>query len=346
MPLLSIALIALSQTPTASASPLTISSKVIQGVRPLAFAASPDGSKMAMTLEDNSVRIMDIGTRTTIRTLVGHPQPAYAVAWSSDGTYIATGDESARIFIWNALTGVKVRTLMGHIRGIQKLSFNNSRSLLMSDGNDDVINVWNVTSGKKVGTILGKGLNEYGATFAPKTDNILVGLLSGTGGARTYRMTPEGPKFINFLTYTNPTSQPHGVFDVCYSPDAKRAVTAGNDGHAIVWDTFSYKKIGILAGHDDFVRRVAYSPNGKVIATSSNDRTVRLWDANSLKQIGEIPDESGVSSPLAFTADGKYLVSVNVEDYLQVNALTPAQGGKMAPAGKVKPVVKKWRRKH
>ncbi len=346
MPLLTLAAMALMQSGAQGSAALnhatvTMTSKVIQGLRPLAFAASPDGSKFAMTMEDDSVRIMDASTHQTIRTLGGLTQPAYAVAWSADGEYLATGDESARIVIWNARNGQRLKTIIGHIRGIQKLSFNSSRSTLMSDGNDDVINMWDVTTGKKTGTILGKGMNVYGAVFSPKSDCLLVGTLAG--GARMYRMTGEGPKLLNFLAYVNPTSQPHGVFDVSYSPDGKRAVTAGNDGQAIIWDTVLYKKIGILKGHDDFVRKAVFSPNGKLIATSSSDRTVRLWDAATLLPVGKLDNECATSSPLAFTADGKYLLSVDVEDFLQVNALAPSQGSTVPTKTPKKPPT--WHRR-
>ncbi|MBC8063530.1 MAG: hypothetical protein H7Y17_01770, partial [Chlorobia bacterium] len=110
----------------------------MQGIRPLAYAPSPSGSHLAVTLEDKSVRIIDAKTFQTIRTFQGHPQTAYAVAWSDDGSFIASGDESARIFIWDARTGKQVKMIYGeHQRGIQKLSFNHPRSLLMSTGKDD-----------------------------------------------------------------------------------------------------------------------------------------------------------------------------------------------------------------
>src|SRR5579862_7707657 len=186
--------------------------KKVEGLHPLAFAPAPSGSKIAVTLENNDVRIIDAATRQTIRTLTGHPQPPYAVAWSKDGTFIATGDESARIIIWNALTGERMKTIIGHIRGIQCLSFNSSRTLLASTGKDDVLNVWNVSTGKKVAEILGKGANLYSGCFDPKLDNLLlVGTLEG--GAKTYRIGPSGAQVMNFLNFTNPSGETHEVLD-------------------------------------------------------------------------------------------------------------------------------------
>ena len=91
-------------------------------------------------------------------------------------------------------------------------------------------------------------------------------------------------------------------------------------------------KLGSLKGHSDWVVHCAFSPNGKYIATSGDDRTVRIWSPYSFKQIGELDDQQAVGSPLCWTADGKYLVTVNFSDFLQINSVTPPQGGAGAPA--------------
>src|SRR5437870_1085139 len=75
---------------------------------PLAMAAASKGDQVAMTLDDNSVRIVDAAYHATLKTFKGHPQQPFAIAWSADGAWIATGDESARIFLWDARTGEKL----------------------------------------------------------------------------------------------------------------------------------------------------------------------------------------------------------------------------------------------
>jgi hypothetical protein len=50
-----------------------------------------------------------------------------------------------------------------------------------------------------------------------------------------------------------------------------------------------------------------------------------------------LENQSAVGSPIAFTNDGKYLLTANIDDFLQINALNPAQP---APAEKVVPAKK------
>lgn len=329
----------------APAKSATISISLVKKValHALAFAPAPSGSKVAVTLENNEVRIIDAATRQTLKTLVGHPQPPYAIAWSKDGTFIATGDESARIFIWNALTGERMRTIIGHIRGIQCLSFNSSRTLLASTGKDDVLNVWNVSTGKKVAQVLGKGANLYSGTFDPKLDNlILVGTLSG--GAKTYRISNDGAHVMNFLNFTNPTGQPHGVLDCGWTEDGARAVTAANDSLAVLWDMKSFKKLGTFRGHGDWVVHASICPNGKLVATSSSDRTIKVWDTKTFEPVVTFENQCAVGSPLCFTSDGKYLLATGVDDNLEFYSVSPSQAAAAVTAPRK--ATKPSRRRH
>lgn len=294
--------------------------KTAIGIRPIALAAAPLGSKFLACLEDGSVRIIDSKTRQTIRTLDKHPGPAYAAAWSADGSFVATGDETARIWIHNALTGKKVREYRTHTKGIQKLSFNLPGTLLISTGKDDQVNVYDLRSDKpkEMRVILGKGVNFYGATFHPKLPwTFAVGMLNG--GVRLYD-APSG-KPLAFLT----DAGGQGVFDFCFNPAGTLGVSAGRDGNAVLWDAKKRSKIGKFKGHDDWVVYAAMSPNGRLVATGSSDRTVRVWDVKTMTAVAELPNEFTVGSPVLFTADGASLITVNDGGDLQFNSLTPAQ---------------------
>jgi WD40 repeat protein len=317
----------------AAAAPAFGPSKPYQGPNVLAMAASPTGHLVAVSFEDNTVRIIDAATRATVRTLTGHPQPVYAVAWSNDGAAIATGDESARIFVWNAKTGKQVKQFRTHTKGIEALSFNNDHSLLLSTGRDDVVKLYSLRVGKEVKSIPSGGLNFYGAHFEPDGKRFSVGML--TKEARCYRV--DGSVFCTFHDFTG-----QGILDLDYSHSSKEVVTGGKDGKAIIWDAVSGKKTGTLQGHEDWVVHAVFSPSDLYVATSGNDRTVRLWNTKTLKEVAKLDNQSSVGAPLAFTADGQYLVSSSVSDELLVTPLNPAIAGVTAS----KPAKQTHRRRH
>jgi WD40 repeat protein len=324
-----------SSQPQTSVITVTLA-KVVEGLRPVAMAPAPTGSRFVAAMEDGSVRIIDATTRQTVRELAKHPQPAYAVAWSPDGAFVATGDESARIFVEDTRNGSKVREYRTHTKGIQKLSFNQSRSFLLSTGKDDEIKVYDLTKDakKEARSILGKGANFYGASFSPKLPMTFATGILGTGGREYNAMSGSVTSFI-----TGHDNQ--GVYDVAFNPAGTRAVTAGRDGTAIIWDTKGYKKLASLKGHGDWVVYAGFSPNGKLVATGSTDRTVKVWNAQNYTKVADLQAQSGVGSPICFTADGKTLVTVNDAGYLAFNNITPAQAPGATPLAPVKKPAKK-----
>ncbi len=333
---MSILAAALALTPTLQPQAIqVVVGRVIPNLRPIAFAPAPSGSKFIACMEDGSVKIMDGKTRETVKDLDKHPQPAYAAAWSSDGNIVATGDETARIWIASSRSGAKLKEYRTHTRGIQKLSFNPAANMLISTGKDDQINVYEINKPgpKEARVILGKGANFYGAAFSPTLPSTFTTGMLGAGG-RVYDANTGSVR--GFITGHNN----QGIFDVDYNLAGTRAVSAGRDGNAIVWDMKKDVALGTLKGHTDWVVDVAYSPNGKLIATSSTDQTVKVWNAATWAKVADIPAQSYVGSPLCFTADGTTLITVNDQGYLQFNSVTPAQPAAAAPPAKKAPAKK------
>jgi eukaryotic-like serine/threonine-protein kinase len=87
------------------------------------------------------------------------------------------------------------------------------------------------------------------------------------------------------------------------SRDGKRAVTASEDGTAIVWNLASGEPVAWLIGHTNWIRNAEFSPNGQWIITASNDRTAALWDARTGEMLHLLAGHEGWIWSAAFSPD-------------------------------------------
>lgn len=289
--------------------------KTVVGVRPLALAAGPYGSRFAASLENSTIRVYEVINMKVVKVLIGHPVPAYALAWHPKGQILASGDESARIFLWDLKKGTKIREMRTHIRGIQNLCFDASGKFLLSTGKDDVVKIYDVATGKEVRTIKGNGANFYGATYTPGGGFSVATLGDGIRG---YAGTKVTKKYV--------AHNDKAIWDFDFNAKTNRLVSAGRDGTAAVFDLKGAKRLQYLRGHEDWVVHVALTPNGRYAFTGSTDRTVRVWDMKTYKQTAILENMTTVGSPLAVTANGQYVAAVTLDDWLQVFEIVPAQG--------------------
>jgi WD40 repeat protein len=58
----------------------------------------PDGTRLASSSRDSTVRLWDAATGAALATLNGHTEAVISGAWSPDGTRLASADETVRIW--------------------------------------------------------------------------------------------------------------------------------------------------------------------------------------------------------------------------------------------------------
>jgi WD40 repeat protein len=99
-----------------------------------------------------------------VRTLTGHTNQVFSVAFSPDGRLLASGScgkvenyscVQGEIKLWEVASGREVRTLRGHTDYVFSVAFSPDGRLLASGSADKTIKLWEVATGREVRTLTG-----------------------------------------------------------------------------------------------------------------------------------------------------------------------------------------------
>jgi Tol biopolymer transport system component len=189
-------------------------------------AVSPDGKRLAVGSDDNSVCALDAPTGRVLMMAQGHRGAVTAVAVSPDGKQLATGSADNSVQVWDMPTGRALMRLQGHNKGVECVAFSPDGKTLASGGQDKVVRLWDVSTGKELRQLEAPDAVR-GAAFSP--DGKLVAVAAGDKSVRLFDAATgkESRQFGGLQGKINA---------LAFSPDGKRVVTAGQDGTAIVWE--------------------------------------------------------------------------------------------------------------
>ena len=227
------------------------------------IAFTPDGRQLVSASEDKTIRVWDLASGKTVRTIRGESAPGdagkvYAMALSPDGKWLAAGG-------WFALAPAR---------------------------NSDAIRLYEFASGKLVALLKGHADVVYGLAFSPDGSRLISGsddntaILWDTGDTRPVARGAE-PKLLHRLE-----GHKDFIYAVGFSPDGSRAVTGSFDHDLRLWRVADGKEIAHMPGHGDKVRSLAVAPDG-TIASGDCSGEIRLWDGRTgafLKMLAQAGD--------------------------------------------------------
>ncbi|MBW4515807.1 MAG: hypothetical protein KME11_11330 [Timaviella obliquedivisa GSE-PSE-MK23-08B] len=214
---------------------------------------SPQGNLLATNSNDNTVKLWDVtslypqplgeklseqrssSSVSRLRTLQGHHQRVYGIAFSPDGQQLITGSEDQTVRLWETSTGECLRVLSGHDRFVltvayltgKKLGKESSQNLIASGSDDQTIRLWNAFTGECLQVLTGH--TGWVQTLAFSPDG--VWLASGS--------TDMTIKLWDLPTGTClQTLQGHGkgVESISFSPDGQTLVSGSADETIKLWD--------------------------------------------------------------------------------------------------------------
>jgi WD40 repeat protein/tetratricopeptide (TPR) repeat protein len=299
---------------------------------------SRDGSRLLVTSDDGSIRLLDAKTLKQTGAYGSHGGGVMSAAFSPDQTRILSvgGEGSARIWsIEQPADGVRTLTadLPEHevkptrfdsgprIRRpgtLLEVAFSPDSKLIAASGTDGSVRVWSTVTGRLFGVLPDNGQNAW-LNFSPDGRRLAV-----SGGERYAKIweVATGREALWLEARSR-------IARLAFRRDGALIAAALDDHSVTVWSASRGARLADFAGHKDGIYSISWSPNGEEILTSSFDGTLRIWNQGGERAV--LKGHDGYVYEAAFTADGKYVVSRGADRSI---AIWDAASGKLLNAVK------------
>ena len=114
------------------------------------LAFNPSGKVLASASTDLTIKLWNLETKSSIKTLKGHEHEVSGLAYLPTGDFLLSCSRDSTIRVWDTQSGFCLTTLKdGHSEWIRRIAVNESRSLFASACKQGTIICWNTESVKK-----------------------------------------------------------------------------------------------------------------------------------------------------------------------------------------------------
>lgn len=315
------------------------------------LAVSPDGKRLAWAEGEQTISLLEIGTRNRPPAQKGLLSPMMTLAFSGDSKLLFGWPREGSLRSWDARTGGDERDVRQGVGGASVLAVSpDGQRLATASRNGQAVALWDAVNKKEVATLAGSERPPRSASFSADGKRLLVGYEGGVfvvwdvatakvigrpptaaDLAAPVAFSPDGalvavnhPKGVVLYEATGANAVALDgvtgpVFSLGFSPDGKTLATGDRQGGTVrLWDVTNGKEKGRLEGHEKPVRAIAFHPGGKLIATGGVDRVVKLWDVTTGKEVQALGDHTDFIAALAFSPDGKLLATSALDRTVRV----------------------------
>ena len=227
--------------------------KILTGHTDPAYAAvySADGTKLVTASFDKTLRLWDLNSATTLRTMSGHTGLVLCAALSKDGSRLVSGSLDNSIRLWDVPVAKPVITHQPHQGGAAVLALNADGTQWLTGGADKVLRIWNAADRVLVKEI--GGLPHPILKVAFRADKLQIAAADAAGFVRLFNPVDGAPQGVFGAHAVEITG-------LSYPPNNAWVMTSGAEGLVKRWPNVGVAQ-KVAAGHTDVIRTLRVSPN-------------------------------------------------------------------------------------
>jgi WD40 repeat protein len=214
----------------------------------LVLALSPDGSKLAIRADENSVQLWDVRGRTLLATLVDRTRsmPKSNSEFSNDWISFSPDGRTLAATIYGAvqLWDVRRRVLLATLPGVTGAVTFSPDGHTLAASSDNTVRLWNLEKHALMATLTGHTDDVFDISYSP--DGRTLATASADDTVRLWDVDQHA--LVATLT-----GHDKDVGGVAFSPDGHTLVTASLDGTVRLWAadiSHAARRICDVVGHD------------------------------------------------------------------------------------------------
>jgi WD40 repeat protein len=230
----------------------------------------PDGTVLATSSLDQTVRIWDVARRTTQRVLGPFDSGVNVTAFDPmHPEQLLVGLRDGQLVLMNWSTGAEITRWKEHDGEVLALAYSPRGDCFVSSSADDSVHVMRTGSHERLKVLVHDEARIPAVAFSPD------GNWLATGGHDWRVMLWNTSNWESAHALTGHTQ---GLYGLQFSEDNKRLLSSGSDGVTILWDMSTFREVLRIDG-----MVAAMRPGSADIATGMPTGETLIWPAFSWK---------------------------------------------------------------
>ncbi len=181
---------------------------------------SPDSRRVAVGLDDGSIRLWSIGDRREAARLAGHEDTVTGLDFSPDGRSLVSGCVDGTVRIWDVAARRQVRSLNAHRAAVTSVVFSPDGLHILTGGEDGTAKLWEAGSLAKITLHDEIEKPVTAANFSPDGKRLVIG--HNDGSVNLWDV------FTRQLVYSF-KEHTGRIYATAFSPDGTRFATGSLD---------------------------------------------------------------------------------------------------------------------
>ncbi|XP_071323101.1 sperm-associated antigen 16 protein [Trachinotus anak] len=235
----------------------------------------PDGSQLATTSGDTTVRLWDFSQGSCVLTLSSHSQPTWGCSFHSCSHFLASCSADKTAKLWDLNRRSCCFTLRRHTASVNSVCFLPFSNLLLTCSADKTLALWDARLGICTTTLHGH-LHPCNHAASSLAGDVIASC--------------DSHGVINLWDIRKPASAvatvdagPQGANQAAFSPSGKMLAVASSDRLVRLVEVDSFV-VSSLSGHSDSVQSVKFDHSGETVMSAGSDGMINMWSEHNMNE--------------------------------------------------------------